>query len=283
MSVDVRPGVVTESVRLFRRDELAADEPGDRAIPVRVAAIGTTAERALRNPQLGEALAGERLNLDRTCAFDGPGELVAGTGWDLGIVLSPFKRTIGEFVNDTSASATGSGVIDTVLALDGRTLGVNTNSWAVAAALRALVGDRGPQRALILGSGASTRSALLGIGRAWPQATCYVAGRDVGAASAVAAAFGATAVTAADTADLAPDVLINATTWGETDESEQAPFAFPFAALARPGRVFFDLNNRRSTLVAQALDQGCAVMSGTLMQRVTHACRAAAVRWWVDR
>ena len=88
---------------------------------------------------------------------------------------------------------------------------------------------------------------------------------------------------ASEIGDVAPDVVVNSTTWGETAESEQRPYAFPFADVLRPGRAFFDLNNRRSALAEQALDRACVVMSGTLMQVVTHTCRAAMAARLVAR
>ncbi|MDX6328221.1 MAG: shikimate dehydrogenase, partial [Streptomycetaceae bacterium] len=75
-----------------------------------------------------------------------------------------------------------------------------------------------------------------------------------------------------------PSLIINTTTWGETDASEAGEFAFPFEGLAAPGNGFFDLNNRTSSLQATALRAGMNVMSGTFMQRVTNACRAALLK-----
>jgi shikimate dehydrogenase len=70
-------------------------------------------------------------------------------------------------------------------------------------------------------------------------------------------------------------LLINTTTWGETDASEEAPLMFDFPRLLSPGNQFFDLNNRVSALQTSALHAGMNVMSGTFMQRATNACRAA--------
>ena len=72
-----------------------------------------------------------------------------------------------------------------------------------------------------------------------------------------------------------PDVVVNTTTWGETDASEADPFGVRHRELLAPGVRFFDLNNRVGSLPLQALQAGCTVMSGALMQRVTNASRAA--------
>ena len=68
---------------------------------------------------------------------------------------------------------------------------------------------------------------------------------------------------------------MNTTTWGETDTSEAEPFGIDLAGVFLPGGRLFDLNNRISGLQHQALACGCAVISGSVMQRVTNACRAA--------
>ncbi len=68
---------------------------------------------------------------------------------------------------------------------------------------------------------------------------------------------------------------MNTTTWGETEASETEPLGVDLAGVFKAGVRVFDLNNRIGTLPMQALQAGCAVLSGGLMQRVTNASRAA--------
>ena len=74
-----------------------------------------------------------------------------------------------------------------------------------------------------------------------------------------------------------PDVVVNTTTWGETEASEAEPLGIDLDGVLQTGCAFFDLNNRVGTLAVQALQAGCAVISGTVMQKVTNASRAALV------
>jgi shikimate dehydrogenase len=166
----------------------------------------------------------------------------------------------------------------------GEVYGLNTNVWALTAALRAIrPAGAEPDRVLLLGGGGTARSALAALARQWPMAEVFLSARRPEAAEELRQRFEVTSVAPEQTGELEPAVVINSTTWGETAESEAAgPFAFPAETLLRPGRVLFDLNNRRSALQEQALAAGCVVMSGTLMQRLTHACRAAAVRCVLD-
>ncbi len=273
--------LVAHAVAMFVKSEVtpvlpAAGHKADTMLAVRVAAVGTTAGRALRSPMLDRALSDYALTATSKHAYPDAAQLASdAANWDLGVVLSPFKQDVMRQVNAASSSAAQAGVADTLVSIVGQLVGVNTNSWAVAAALSRLVPSDGPRTVLLLGAGASARSTVLGIRRTWPCARIVCSARSAAAGAQIAAlADGATA-TPEDAADVHADVVVNATTWGETAESEERPFAFPFHALLGPGRVFFDLNNRRSALVEQALDAACVVMSGTLMQVVTHSCRAA--------
>jgi shikimate dehydrogenase len=249
---------------------------------VSVAAIGTTADKPLRSPQLRRALDEVQLPVARTMAFAGADELLADDGWDIGIVLSPHKLVTAELVTHLSPSAQRTGVVDTVLTRDGYTYGVNTNTWAVLAVLRRLIGTTAPRQVLVLGSGGSTRSVLLAIERAWPEVAAVVSARDAAKAAPLVERFGVRVVPPGEIGSVEADVVINTTTWGETPESEQTPFAFDIDAVLRPGSAYFDLNNRRSTLVERALDAGAVAMSGIYMQQVTHRCRAAGLRRWTD-
>ena len=280
--------VLVEAVRDCLVNELSpaagawADNP-DRALrPVQLVGLGTTAAGAVSSDLLAAALAAQHLRPSSAAVHTAVEDVLADPTWELGLVLSPFKVQVGAQLADLSPSAATTGIVDTLLRRDGRIVGLNTNSWALGAALTALVPATTPPRVLLLGSGATSRSALLAIRRRWSDAEVFISARHPQSAEELAAQFSLVLVDPADTPDLGASLIINSTTWGETAESETQPFAFPAAELLQPGTVLFDLNNRRSALQEQALAAGCSVMSGTLMQRVTHACRAASVRCVLD-
>ncbi|ALE86087.1 hypothetical protein [Pseudonocardia sp. HH130629-09] len=248
--------------------------------PVTIAGIGTTAPHALQGRLLLDALAARGLVVSATTPVDGPQSLLAAPGWDLALVLSPWKRDVATAVAALSPSAEATGVVDTVVRGGaGEALGVNTNSWAAQAAMETVTGGAVPRTVLVLGSGGSTHSVALGVRRAWPGTRLVGTARRPEALTGWATQFDAEVVAPARLrtafADDAPTLVVNTTTWGETDASEKDPFAFPFAELLAPGNAFFDLNNRVSTLQTDALRAGMSVMSGTFMQRATNSCRAA--------
>lgn len=250
--------------------------------PAVLAAMGTTARHALDGPLLSDALAAEGVTRARALPFEDPAALLADPSWRLALVLSPWKQAVATRVDRLTPSAARTGVVDTVVrGVDGGLLGVNTNSWAAQAAMETLLGGAEPAGGvLVLGAGGSTGSVALAVRRAWPRTRLVGSARNPSALAAWAAAYEADAVEpdglpAAFAAGSAPDLIVNTTTWGETDASEEQPFAFPLSQLLVPGGRFFDLNNRTSGLQHAALAAGMSVMSGTLMQRVTHRCRAA--------
>jgi shikimate dehydrogenase len=247
--------------------------------PTVIAGIGTTAAHALKGRLLHDALLAENVDLADTVHFDSPVELLGDSRWSLALVLSPWKQELAPRIPTLTPSAAQTGVVDTIVRGSEGTVGVNTNSWASQAAMETLMGGRTPESVLVLGSGGSSNSVALACRRAWPQARLIGSARNVEALAIWARRFDAEYCGPAALAELlgdeSPSLLVNTTTWGETDASEDAPFAFDFGRLASPGNEFFDLNNRVSALQTSALQAGMNVMSGTFMQRATNACRAA--------
>lgn len=246
-----------------------------------IAGIGTTAPHALQGALLRDALTQRGVALTSATAFADPAALIADRTWELALVLSPWKQNVADATTDLTTSARRTGVVDTLVRRGDSVIGVNTNSWAAQAAMETVLGGQVPASVLILGSGGSSNSVALGCRRAWPTVRLVGSARNSTALGAWATRFDAEAAAPEELAELfdkaAPTLVVNTTTWGETDASESAPFAFDFAALTAPGNGYFDLNNRVSSLQTSALSAGMNVMSGTFMQRATNACRAALV------
>jgi shikimate dehydrogenase len=240
-----------------------------------IGGIGTTAAKAVRGALLTEALSECGYQVAQATSYGSPGELMADPTWQLGVVLSPWKRDVGDHCDHLALSAEMTGVVDTVVRGVAGTVGFNTNTWAAASALEFLLGAAQPASLLLLGSGASARSVLLAVQRVWPECHVSVAARSAHAAEQLTKEFPGLVVRQDTPA--APDVVVNTTSWGETEASEAEPLGIDLEGVLKPGTALFDLNNRVGALPVQALQAGCAVISGTVMQRVTNACRAALV------
>ncbi len=259
---------------------------GERSAPVptasgaiRLAAVGTIAPRAVASPRLAGVFGAVGVTLAASEALDGPDELFARPDWQLALVLSPFKQQVASHCQELGPSATASGVVDTVIRANGRNVGLNTNTWAAQAALRALVGGDQVGEAVVLGTGSSTRSVVMALRREWPKAHVAILGRRP---QEVARLAGACGVEAWSAGRPRPRVVVNTTTYGETDESEQAPFSLDLEAVLGPGTGYFDLNNRVGALPRLALAWGCTVMTGTFMQLTTDAIRASLAQGALD-
>ncbi len=257
--------------------ESGRGQPGHATSTV-VAGVGTTAAHALRGELLREALGDRGVTLGATQAFTSADDMLAAPGWDVALVLSPWKQRVLAALDHLTPSASETGVVDTIVRGQVVT-GLNTNTWAAQAAMETLLGGRVPASVLILGSGASAYSVALACRRIWPQARMTASARNVGMLAAWSARFDAASAAPSELSRRwgtdGPELIVNTTTWGETEESETRPFAFDLDTLLRPGNRLFDLNNRSSLLQHTALRAGMSVMSGTFMQRATNACRAA--------
>jgi len=249
--------------------------------PATVAGIGTTAPHALKGALLLQAMARAGVDLASTVPYDDPAALLADPQWDLALVLSPWKQTVAAQLDAFTDSASRTGVVDTIIRGASGPIGVNTNSWAAQAAMETVMGGRAPASVLVLGSGGSSNSVALGVRRAWPDTRLIGSARNPAALGEWAKRFGAASIRPSDLAGhrgVSSSLIVNTTTWGETTASEESPFMVEINDLLAPGNGYFDLNNRISSLQTAALDAGCNVMSGTFMQRVTNACRAALLK-----
>jgi shikimate dehydrogenase len=249
---------------------------------VDIAAIGTTAAKAVRGELLARAMAERGFAVASAIPLSSPEALFDDLVWQLGVVLSPWKQEIGTRCGALGPSAVSTGVVDTVLRSPVGTFGFNTNTWAAMTALEILLPATNPRRLLLLGSGASARSVALAVTRKWPGCDIVIAARSRGAAKRLISSFGGQLLEDVDqgvSPNVGWDVVVNTTTWGETETSEAEPFGIDLEGVFRPGGRLFDLNNRVSALARQALASGCAVVCGTAMQQVTNACRAALMAY----
>lgn len=174
----------------------ATDGPGSGLAHagVAVAGIGTTAPKAVRGALLAEAIEARGYPVASATPYGSPAELMADRSWQLGVVLSPWKRDVGAHCGRLAPSAALTGVVDTVLRTPTGTFGFNTNTWASLSALELLLGGAEPQGILILGSGASARSVVLAAHRGWPACPITLSARSAEAARALAGQFPGVAV-----------------------------------------------------------------------------------------
>lgn len=261
--------VANEKIAVAAPEDRRLLERGQKGAP-EVAAVGTIAAEALAREgfrgQVSRALgAGARLR-----AYEDLESLAKSPSWALALVLSPHKREVAGMCDELAPTAAETGVVDTLVCIPGRVLGLNTNTYAAESALGQLLGAGSPKRALLAGTGATARSVLVAIRRLLPTTWVGVAGRSREKAARLAGEFGSADVVD-DPRAAGADLIINSTTVGQRDDRDRIEFDLEggFA----PGVRFFDLTNRLSSLQAAAIAAGCVVASGVFMQRVTDGLR----------
>ncbi len=180
------------------------------------------------------------------------------SGWS---VTRPYKGGILEHLDSVTPQVAESGSANTVVAQDGRLVGLSTDGDGVLVPLRQRLDPAG-RAVTILGAGGAARAAAFALARAGARVT--VAARREEQAREVAAAMGGAACGLADVAGRAYDVLVNATPLGSGAFPGETPL--PASAL-RAGSVVFDMvyEPRETPLLAAARARGCTTIDGVEM------------------
>ena len=234
---------------------------------VAVAAVGRMAEKVMR--ELADSLSDRGLLVADTIASPDPNALLSDPTWHLAAVVSPYKRDIVAACARLGPRALQTQVVDTLVRRSGQVTGVNVNSFAIQAAcmpwLRMM-----PSRVMIVGTGATARSAVLGLAAVWPQADIGVAGRDPSRAASLIRQVGMGRVIE-DIEQFSPVLVVHTTTVGECDDRQTLEISMKLT----PEMVVLDLNSRPTALQQQALTAGCLTMGGAGVQVLTNLMRCA--------
>jgi shikimate dehydrogenase len=178
-------------------------------------------------------------------------------------VSHPFKRDVIPLLDELDAVAKRIGAVNTIVHHGaGHLVGHNTD-WI--GAIRALEesGRLDGARVLLVGAGGAARAIAFGLAERGARTT--IANRDLGKARALAAETGGVAAPFEATESAGDyDVVVNATTLGQTDVDAASPV--PTRAL-RPGQLVMDIVYKpvRTRLVEAATRQGAAVVHGGRM------------------
>ncbi len=244
--------------------------PQERITLPILTAVGSVAAKALESPLLKEHFAERGLKPKSIGPCASVKELSSREDWSLALVLSPHKQAVGEMCDVRTPLAKQAGVIDTILrGADGKLYGVNTNISGALQAINSLLGDTKPERCLILGTGAASRSCTVALRDLLKVQQIGVKGRNLERSLGFASSFSLTVVDDIETYE--PDLMINATTVGETRDDT---LDYQVEEALKAGTRFFDLNNRNSGLQRAALARGCVTISGVIMQRSVNILRA---------
>ena len=188
---------------------------------------------------------------------------LAGLGREwAGLSLTmPLKTAVVPLLDEVSAVAATTGSVNTVLLRGGRQVGDNTDVAGMNLALDRLGGGRWG-RAVVLGGGATARSALAALTGRVGEVVAYV--REPARARALVEASSALGVHLdvrrwGDGVDLAAGLVVNTTPKGAAD-------ALAAAVPSRPGALVEVLYDPRPTALAAAWEgRGGRVVDGLVM------------------
>lgn len=168
-------------------------------------------------------------------------------------VTSPFKEDVLPFLDELSPEAEKIGAVNTIVRIDGRFIGGNTDPDGVIGALAARGVRPAGRRALVLGAGGAGRAAAYGLLRENSRVT--VINRTPGRAEAAALRLGC--------AWLPPEETDRAVREAEIIVSCRPSAESPFdPGLIRPDHVILDARYQGSRLAEDAALSGARVVSG---------------------
>lgn len=197
---------------------------------------------------------------------------VVSLGLGGGTVTAPFKQEVVQHLDEVDEHASAIGAVNVVVHRDGRLIGHNTDWLGAVAALRDVIEPAG-RRVALLGAGGAARALAYGLRSA--GADTVVFNRTQASAVELCETFGCRYGGSLDA--LAPefDIVVNATSVGMGERSEQSPIAA--TSLANAPVVFDIVVRPRVTMLAmQARELGCAVVPGIAM--VAHQA-VPALEW----
>jgi len=212
-------------------------------------------------------------------AFPALARALVAAGGGLNVTI-PYKRAAADLLDRPSDAVRRTGACNTLWADGAALAGDNTDVAAVRGAAAALLADRGPRRALLLGSGGSARAVAVASADAWPGAEIAVVSRDAARAAEFAAwaekhGVGCRVWGAEDQGPV--DLVVNATPLGLAP-GDPLPLAADRLGRLAPAAVLDLVYARGETaLVRAARERGIAAADG---RGVLVAQGAAAFERW---
>lgn len=181
---------------------------------------------------------------------------------ELSAVTSPFKEEIIPFLDEVDPLAQRLQSVNTVLNLEGKLKGFNTDYSGIAAALKGL--DLKGKTVLLLGAGGAAHAAAAFVNDQGAELFCL--NRNAARAQALVQRFGGTVIDdlTEKSTEQSYDLIINATPVGQAPKSNETPLE---ARWLSAGQTVFDLvyNPEETRLLREAKAAGAQTLSGLIL------------------
>jgi shikimate dehydrogenase len=176
-------------------------------------------------------------------------------------ITIPHKQAVIDCLDEVEESARRIKAVNTIVNVDGRLQGWNTDLIGAVAALTEKTPLAG-KAAAVLGAGGAARAVAFGVMAEGGRVTIFNRGRQRG--EALAAELGAEFRPLSEFTSGACDLLINATPVGMAPAAGESPVP---AERLRPGLVVMDIvyNPIRTRLLREAVAAGCVAIDGLAM------------------
>src|SRR3989338_1506271 len=175
-------------------------------------------------------------------------------------VTLPHKQSILPLLDEVDATAREIGSVNTVLNIEGKLKGFNTDVVGIAAALSDV--ELRDKNVLILGAGGAARAVAYHLKKS--AARIHVCDRTADKARSLVESFGGTALKEDELGSVPFDCIVNATPVGMSPNSGTSPAP---KEIIRPGASVFDLvyTPLETTLMKDAVSRGARAISGLTM------------------
>jgi shikimate dehydrogenase len=262
---DLSAPMISEFLELEAGQQLLEARPGG----IVLAAVGRLGEKVARG--LADCLRSRGLSVAAVDVNADPEDLIDDQRWDVAAVVSPYKRATVASCDRLGSRARQTQVVDTLIRRAGEVVGFNVNSFAIQTAC-ARWARVSPPRIAVIGTGATARSAVVGLAAVWPEADIAVVGRNPSQSASLIQDVGMGRVVV-DADRFLPALVVHTTTVGECDDRQTLEVPLTLSS----DMAVLDLNSRVTALQRDALAAGCLTMGGTYAQTLTNLMRCALV------
>jgi 3-dehydroquinate dehydratase/shikimate dehydrogenase len=178
-------------------------------------------------------------------------------------VTAPFKSVVMELLDHLEPPAREIGAINTIVVVDGKLVGYNTDAEGFLAPLKKREYALSGARCALVGAGGAARSALWALRKEGASVTMFA--RNVDASRPLAGKFGAGCESLENARFGDYDLVINATPLGTRGHLENETPAR--AARLRGARCAYDLvyNPPETPFISEAREAGCEIIGGLEM------------------
>ncbi len=176
-------------------------------------------------------------------------------------VTIPHKETVIPFLDEVDDLAREMGAVNTIVNLDGKLVGYNTDARGAVDPIEEVC-DLAGKRVVIIGAGGAARAVAFGVKQ--KGAALFMVNRSEERGRELARELGATFIYKEDLVRVDPEIVINATSVGMAPKTRDIPLD---PGILKSSMIVMDIvyTPVRTALIRAAMEKGCVVIDGLSM------------------